>query len=257
MGFCVRTILKGVSYTAAKIPAHCGPYVVFLRCKIMKKRYFNSACPAPRVVYGVLLILIVMFFSLGLAGSTPLYASIDKGPGLNAARSISSVPLERGRFLVARGIMKDAHFNKTVIYLIDYNPLGAIGVIINRPLKLKLSKVLPEYKWLKKSELTLSWGGPVENRRLTLLALSETPLPGTEHMGGKLYAGWDVMLLRNFLSNSGAESNKVRAFAGFAGWAPGQLESEVARGGWRVMEAPHADIFRDTKDLWFELMGRP
>ncbi|MFQ5479964.1 MAG: YqgE/AlgH family protein [Thermodesulfobacteriota bacterium] len=223
----------------------------------MKTRYLNQVLAVIKNLYLPIGLFIVTLLFIGLARSPLLHASLDKGKELSTPRSASSVPLSKGKFLVARGAMRDPHFHKAVIYLIDYNPLGALGVVINRPTKVKLSEALPEVAWLQGTLLPLSWGGPVEKSRLTILALSKSPLFGTEHMAGDLYAGWDVVLFKDFFKSGSIEAKAVRAFGGYAGWAPGQLDGEVARGGWRVMDASVDDIFRDTTNLWFKLMGRP
>lgn len=203
------------------------------------------------------LCFIVTVFSACLAGSPLLYASFDKGKEFKTPRRVTTQPLSRGKFLVARGNMKDPHFHKTVIYLVDYNPLGAIGIVINRLSRVTLSEALPELEWLKGNEMPLSWGGPVEETKLTILTLTKTPLFGTEHVSGDIYAGWDIMMFKELLKSKGMDIKAVRAFSGYAGWAPGQLDLEVARGWWRVLEASEADIFRETDNLWFKLTGRP
>ncbi|MFQ5354098.1 MAG: YqgE/AlgH family protein, partial [Thermodesulfobacteriota bacterium] len=190
-------------------------------------------------------------------GAPLLYASFDMGRDLNASRRNSSEPLSKGMFLVARGVMKDPHFHKTVIYLISYNALGAKGIVVNRPSRVTLSEALPQLEWLKGSLLPLSWGGPVEDTRLMLLALTKEPIFGAEHIKGDLYAGGEILDFKALLDSGGVEIKAVRAFGGYAGWAPGQLDLEVARGWWRVIEAPETYIFRETDNLWFKLTGRP
>jgi len=195
--------------------------------------------------------------SLSLADEGLVYASISAGKTPAMPRKESSLPLARGRFLVARGDMRDPFFSGTVIYLVKYNSLGALGIVLNHPTKVLISEAMPHLKWLKDSRIALFWGGPVEQNLLTVLTLSRDAIPGTKHVAGDLYAGWDITLFKDFFVKGSGEINAVRAYGGYAGWAPGQLEREVMRGGWRVVEADEANIFRDTSKLWFRLMGRP
>jgi len=205
-----------------------------------------------------LFFLFAAFYTTALAADPALYASITPGKGLAVPLRPSSVPLASGRFLVARGTMRDPFFSRTVIYLIDYNPmLGTFGVVVNHPTKTKIFEALPHLEWLKDSPLALSWGGPVERLRLTILALSKAPVIGAAHVTGNVYAGWEIELFRDFFQKGAGEINAIRAYGGYAGWAPGQLEAEVRRGGWRVVKADETLIFKDTSKLWFKLMGGP
>ncbi len=204
-----------------------------------------------------LFFLLLALDTSGLAAQGALYASISPDRGFKVPRRESSEPLATGKFLVARGSMRDPFFSKTVIYLVDYNPLGAFGIVVNHPTKIKVSEALPAIEWLKDSPLALSWGGPVEQNRLTILVLSKEPIHGATHVSGDLYAGWDIDVFKNILKKGAGEIKAVRAYGGYAGWAPGQLAAEVMRGGWRVMDADEAHIFRDTSKLWFRLTGRP
>lgn len=166
------------------------------------------------------------------------------------------VTLKAGKFLVARGAMRDPNFSGTVIYLLRYDLLGTLGVVVNRPTDIRLSDALPHIDWLKSSDSILMWGGPVERTKLIILALSKEPIEGAEHVQGNLYVGWDINKFRDFFQSSAGEIKAVRAYGGYAGWAPGQLAAEVERGGWRVVDAPAEEIFRDTTRLWYRLIGR-
>jgi len=204
-----------------------------------------------------LLLLLLTPYSPTLAADGLVYASISPGESLKIPRKDDSPALAPGIFLVARGVMRDPFFSKTVIYLVEYNIHGALGIIVNHPTKIKISDALPSLDWLKDSPLAISWGGPVEQRRLIILALSGAPLSWATHVSGELYAGWDIELFKDFFLKGSGEITAVRVYGGYAGWGPGQLRAEVERGGWRVVEADEADIFRDTSKLWFRLMGRP
>ncbi len=204
-----------------------------------------------------LLLLFIASCSPALAAEGLVYASISPRESLKIPPKDDSPALAPGIFLVARGVMRDPFFSRTVIYLVEYNIHGALGIVVNHPTKISISEALPSIGWLKDSPLSISWGGPVEQSRLTILALSGVPLQSATHVSGELYAGWDIELFKDFFLKGSGEITAVRVYGGYAGWAPGQLEAEVERGGWRVVGADEADIFRDTSKLWFKLMGRP
>jgi putative transcriptional regulator len=201
----------------------------------------------------------MLFFVAMLAGpgaDRALYASISPVSVPKAPSDPQTVYLSAGKFLVARGFMRDPNFSGTVIFLIRYDLLGALGVVVNRPTEILLSDALPNVDWLKESQSRLMWGGPVERTRLTILALSKEPIEGAKHLRGNLYVGWDIEQFRDLLEGRSGEIRAVRAYGGYAGWAPGQLAGEVERGGWRVVDAPEEVIFRDTSRLWYRLVGQ-
>ena len=207
------------------------------------------------VLVAAILACAVLLRPWGRGGSTEasIYPGILEPP---PSTGPSSAVLSAGKFLVARGSMRDPNFEKTVVYLVRYDLEGALGVVLNRPTRVRLSEALPHLKWLEGSPIRLLWGGPVEGTRLTILALSRAPVPGAVHVHGDLYAGWDIEIFREFFEGGSGEIRAVRAYGGYAGWAPGQLAAEVERGGWRVMDADESEIFRDTSRLWYRLTGR-
>ncbi len=213
---------------------------------------------APIFPMGFMVLVLALLFALfaGPASGRVVRASISSGGTAIEPRGKSSETLAPGKFLVARGFMRDPNFSGTVIYLLKYNLQGALGVIVNRPTEIMLSDALPHIDWLKDSPIKLFLGGPVERTKLILLALSKEPIEGAMRVRGNLYMGWDVNLFREFFNAQSGDISAVRAYGGYAGWAPGQLAGEVERGGWRVIDADEAEIFRDTSRLWFRLMGR-
>lgn len=160
--------------------------------------------------------------------------------------------LKKGVFLVAERKLKDPNFEKTVVLLTHYGPTGTVGVIINRPTETSLSEALPEIKELENSRELLFFGGPVLKRGMVLLIKSGEKMVESYHVFGNVYFSGSVKALAKALSD---EDAAARVYAGYAGWAPGQLEFEISRGDWRVIEADEASIFeRDPGTLWDSLM---
>lgn len=160
-----------------------------------------------------------------------------------------------GRFLVAtRG--QQGFFAKTVILLVRYGPKGAFGVIVNRPTKFPLAKLLPDVAELQGRPDLIYVGGPVSLSRLTLLIRSKTPPPDAVHVTDDLYASGSLKALRAVAGGKLAGAS-FRGYAGYAGWAAGQLESEIERGGWHVVSADADDVFsKDPSGLWQRLIAR-
>jgi putative transcriptional regulator len=159
-------------------------------------------------------------------------------------------------FLVARPKLPDPNFSDTVVLITQFGAAGAMGVIVNRPTSYPLASAFPEIKRLERSGDKVWFGGPVAQGTMVFLVRAESPpKEGVEVLEG-VYLSASVDLLRDLLGrDKSAES--VRVFSGYAGWSPGQLESEIARGDWNWFKAEARSIFeRKPESLWPELNRR-
>ena len=159
----------------------------------------------------------------------------------------------RGKLLVASRNMRDPRFRETVVLVVDYGMGGAAGLIINRPLEVRLAELIPDLPMLGKRKDKAFYGGPVEGNKMFLLIRSTEAVEESS----KVLAGVHVSTSRTVLERiiSGKQGTQFRAYAGYAGWGSGQLDAEIARGDWHVMKADARMIFgRDSAKLWPELI---
>jgi len=164
-------------------------------------------------------------------------------------------PLQRGMFLLASPRLGDPRFAQTVVLLLEYDETGALGLVVNRPTELTLHDVL-ETPLPNSAEHLVFSGGPVEHRRLIALLRSSDAVEGAARVAGDIHASGSVDTLRRMLERD-AHAADVHTYLGYAGWSPGQLDAELARGDWIVTPADAASIF-DTPpaDVWRDLMRR-
>ncbi len=160
-----------------------------------------------------------------------------------------------GEFLVATRQLTDSVFSETVILLIEYGKDGAMGLIINRPTKVLVSKLFPEVKELKKRSDRAYIGGPVEMYKVFLLLNSSKNPPGRSlHIFDGVYISPDMRTLRKMASE---QNSKFRIYAGYAGWTSGQLEAEISRGDWYILAADEKAIFdMPAQEVWPSLIDR-
>jgi putative transcriptional regulator len=175
---------------------------------------------------------------------------------LSPGRLVSNPALARGRFLVASRSLSDANFAETVILLLDYHSRGAMGLIINRPSEVRLAKVWPDMAGLQQRADTVYIGGPVESSRMVLLIRSSSALEDAQQvMDGILVSSSRKLFER--LVDQADTVERFRVYAGYAGWAPGQLEREVERGDWHVLPADAETVFdKAPADIWPELIRK-
>lgn len=167
-----------------------------------------------------------------------------------------AVELHKGIFLIADPDLHDPNFRETVILITHHSPQGSTGVVINRPTTALLSRVLPDRKELAGRLDVLHAGGPVDPRVFLLLVRSRTRPAHAQHVFGDVYVTQAADALLDALK-SDDETTAIRLFAGYAGWAPGQLADEIARGSWRVVPADAAVLFdRESEVIWKEMIRR-
>lgn len=159
-----------------------------------------------------------------------------------------------GDLLIAGTALSDPNFAESVVLLLEAGPEGAGGVILNRPMPIQVSTVMPQIEELEGRSDVLHWGGPVEpGASLMLVRRGSEPSEGLKVLEG-VYVVRSTESLRQLLL-LGIPENDLRVFGGYAGWSPGQLEWEIANGGWRLRRASARWIFDvEPSELWEKLL---
>ena len=162
----------------------------------------------------------------------------------------------KGRLLVASTSMRDSSFAKTVIYMIEHDATGALGLVLNRSLGRVPLPDLFERLGLSSDGVTGSIqvhaGGPVEQGTILILHSAEYLLEGSKEISPNLALSNDPEILKAIGAGDGPEGY-LFAF-GYAGWSPGQLESELETGAWLTTAASTEHVFGQKIDLWDKVM---
>src|SRR5690349_6234953 len=164
--------------------------------------------------------------------------------------------LRAGMLLVATSQLLDPNFVDTVVLLLDVNDEGALGVVLNRPSALPVAEVLGEWGDVVEEPEVLFQGGPVSTDGALAVALAAP--------GGEEAVGFRSVVERLGLLDLDTPSElvagsveRLRIFAGYAGWGAGQLQDEVEEGSWYVVPGIIDDVFRlDTRELWRDVLRR-
>jgi putative transcriptional regulator len=151
--------------------------------------------------------------------------------------------------LVARADMEDDNFADSVVLVMNNLGPAPAGLIVNRPTHIPVSQLFPEMKSLAGLPDRIYFGGPVELDSVWFLVRSATPPVHAVQTCPGLYVSSSRTLLLSLLAREHPMEN-LRIFAGHSGWAPGQLESEIAAGSWKLEEAKAATIFSRTEHAW-------
>ena len=172
-----------------------------------------------------------------------------------AQQEFSPASVAKGVLLVASPSLSDPNFHQTVLLIVEHGRGGTIGLILNRPTNVLVSEALRDLPVLKRTNHRLFAGGPVERTQLILLFRLTQLLPDARQIVDGIYVGTPRVLERIMTQPKPTEA--FRAFAGFAGWAPRQLEHEMLEGAWGVLPADAFNIFdHDPATIWADSIRR-
>jgi putative transcriptional regulator len=152
----------------------------------------------------------------------------------------------RGQLLIAAPSLFD-YFRRAVVLVLEHTPDGAMGVVLGRASETRVADAVPALAELAGTDQVVWLGGPVAPDSVVALGEFEDPAEaGTRVVGalGTLDPEATSVSLR-----------RVRVYAGYAGWAPGQLDGELDEGAWIVESVDPEDPFRDG-DIWAYALKR-
>lgn len=157
----------------------------------------------------------------------------------------------RGHLLVAAPSLLDPNFSRTVVLVAEHTDEGALGVVLNRPSESSVGEVVPDLTPLVGDEELVFAGGPVQPGDVLVLAELDEPSDAALPVDGDL----GFVALEADMDDISA--GRARAFAGHAGWGPGQLDAELAEESWFVAPFEREDAFTDDPDeLWSASLAR-
>jgi putative transcriptional regulator len=157
----------------------------------------------------------------------------------------------RGQLLIAGPTLLDPNFQRTVVLVVEHSQEGALGLVLNRPSQTTVGEAVDELSELVDLAEPLYIGGPVQQSALIVLAEFE------DAARAAVVAFEDVGVLGGEDHEDPPETRRGRAFAGHAGWGPGQLDAELESEGWILEPARREDAFCATPALlWQAVLER-
>ncbi len=156
-----------------------------------------------------------------------------------------------GVLLVAAPWLKDPNFERTVVLLCMHGDDGTMGIVLNRPLGVTAGQGLAGVVSPQRATMPLFNGGPVTPDNLFALHTLEALRAQSTAVCDDIHfvPGTDDLL--GVLQGPPTDGETIRLFAGCAGWAPGQLEREIAENAWIVAPSQPPFIFATAPErLW-------
>ncbi len=158
------------------------------------------------------------------------------------------IPPKAGRVIIAQPSLTDPFFKKTVIYLIEHDPNGSMGFIINRKLNISLKDIITDFPDIN---VNVSVGGPVSPETLNFLHTFGDKIPNSMPLGNGLFMNGDINVLKALALAGKVNSQNLRIFIGYSGWGPNQLNDELNEKSWVVVNFPQMDIMKGVYDSWY------
>jgi putative transcriptional regulator len=155
--------------------------------------------------------------------------------------------------LVAMPQLRDPNFRRTVVLLVHHDEDGTFGVVLNRSTELTAMGLCAtlEVDWRGAPEKGIRWGGPVQPQTGWLLFGEDVDVQASDDVKrvseGVRFAG-SLEVLRRVAQDP---PQNLHMLLGYAGWGPGQLESELAEGAWLIAPVSREVVFDvDTSVMW-------
>jgi len=161
---------------------------------------------------------------------------------------IENEELGKAKLLFSEPLLPDPNFSRSLIYLVDHNPEGAVGFILNKPTGLKITDVL-ELELVQ--DFPLFMGGPVESYGLFFLHKLGNKIPGSIEVEPNIFWGGDFDEVKDLMKLGMIGTDEIKFFSGYSGWGPEQLEAEMEEKSWLVKSRGKVNLFGDfSKKSW-------
>src|SRR5919205_243201 len=159
----------------------------------------------------------------------------------------------QAQLLIAAPALVDPNFHRSVVLMLEHTEEGALGVVLNRPSTVEAAEIVPQLVPLVSEPPCIFSGGPVQPGAAIALGEFADPTLAEALIVGSIGAvdldAEPPLLLEQIA--------RMRLFAGYAGWGPGQLEAELAEEAWFTEPALPGDVFSGLPDeLWSHVLER-
>lgn len=185
----------------------------------------------------------------------PFWSTLLAVLWLCGAPPVVAAEKTRSMLLIAAERMVDPRFRQSVLLVTRHGrSTETVGVIVNRATDVSLDRLFPDLKTALQHRL--HYGGPVAPGRIVFLVRSETTPAESIAMAEHLFLSSDGNSLKQLVAAS-TPATRLRVFAGFASWAPNQLEGEIDRGDWHLLPVDPDVLFSSPLDeMWPKLWRR-
>jgi putative transcriptional regulator len=162
---------------------------------------------------------------------------------------LSNLPPTVGRLLISEPFLADPNFARSVVLVAEESESGVLGVVVNQKSNLLLSDLIPK---IERSIFPMFIGGPVEVDSIFYVHRCFDKIQSGFEIAKGLYWSYDFDVVHHLIQDDNLNSNEIKFFLGYSGWAPSQLNEEIASNTWIVSDQYKADLIfqEDEKEVW-------
>jgi putative transcriptional regulator len=154
----------------------------------------------------------------------------------------------QGSLLISEPFLKDYYFRRSVILLAEHNEEGSFGLIINKPIEIKLNEIIKDFPDF---DASLYIGGPVKTDSLFVLHTLGDKIENSSKIMQGLYWGGNIDTIKSMIEDKKISRKDIRFYIGYSGWDAKQLDKELKENSWVVTKAKTKQLMFDTpEDMW-------
>ncbi len=158
----------------------------------------------------------------------------------------------QGHLLISEPFLADSYFKRAVVLVSEHDDQGTLGFILNKPTDVKLNEAVDDFPDF---DVPLYFGGPVETDTLFYIHTLGPKLEGAREICPGIWWGGDYDQLKFLIDTHQIHRDEIRFYAGYSGWEPRQLDTELKEKSWMLVDAkPQFTFFDDPKLLWSQVL---
>ena len=157
----------------------------------------------------------------------------------------------KGKILISTPDISGDIFSRSVVLIVDHNPQGSFGLILNKKNDKMSSKLLEIFGF----QVTVYDGGPVENDKIFFICKGEKVTEVFVDISDEYYLTEDIENVVAAILDHRLSINDVKIFSGYSGWGASQLDNEIHRKMWTPVEVYNLDYTSpNDQTLWKNIM---
>ncbi len=165
---------------------------------------------------------------------------------------MTKIKPNQGRILISEPFLQDHYFKRSVVLLADHSEEGSFGIILNKPINVKLNEVVNEFP---KFDGQLYMGGPVKTDSLFFVHTLGSAVEGSMKIMDGLYWGGDIEVVKEMMKLNKITPEEIRFFIGYSGWESNQLEDELNQNSWVVSNTHVGQVINtNPTELWTNII---
>lgn len=169
----------------------------------------------------------------------------------------NSLKPSKGKILISEPFLTDYYFKRSVVLLAEHNDEGSFGLIINKPVEMKLSDILQDFP---EFDAPIYLGGPVKTENLYFIHTKGDLIEESLQIIEGLYWGGDIEHVKELITIGKLNADDIKFFVGYSGWVSKQLEGELEKNSWLVSNIKAKQVMEaNSESMWDSVikeMGR-